>query len=108
MVRARAGQPTRTGAAVYDLLATKTSEGKKKVASPRAPDLLLRVGRFSHFESLSVDTFRRGWNVRARREISEGATRNLASIHRKVRGPDGSLADGELRLPFGWILLKLS
>ncbi|MEW6488322.1 MAG: type III-A CRISPR-associated RAMP protein Csm5 [Thermodesulfobacteriota bacterium] len=102
------GQPTRTGAAVYNLLATQTPEGKKKVAPPRAPDLLLRVGRFSHFESLSVDTFRQGWNARARRTISEGTTRNLASIHHKARRSDGTVVDDELRLPFGWILLELA
>lgn len=57
--------------------------------------LLLRVGRYCHFDSLSVDTFREGWNARRREPIREiGSTRTLCEV-----------ASGE-RVPFGWVLLE--
>jgi len=62
--------------------------------------LLLRVGRFSHFESLSVDGLRQGWNVQARRPIEEGSSRTLCRCRPTVEG-------ASLALPFGWMLLML-
>jgi CRISPR-associated protein Csm5 len=61
----------------------------------RQGEILLRVGRFCHFESLSVDGFREGWDARRRQPIrGMGSTRTLCYTAR------GSLA------PFGWILLR--
>lgn len=58
--------------------------------------ILLRIGRFSHFDSLSVDELRRGWNVQKRMPIEGlGATRTLCE-----------LADGRRKAPMGWVLLK--
>jgi CRISPR-associated protein Csm5 len=55
---------------------------------------LLRVGRFSHFESLSVDGVREGWNAQKKRSITGmGATRTLCA---SMNGKD---------VPFGWLLL---
>lgn len=62
--------------------------------------LLLRIGRFSHFESLSVDNLRQGWNIQARRPIKEGSSRTLCRCR--------STTDGtSMALPFGWLLLEL-
>lgn len=59
--------------------------------------MLLRVGRFTQFESKSVDHFREGWNPQAGRPIKEhGATRNVIALP----GPDG-----KARVPLGWLLL---
>jgi CRISPR-associated protein Csm5 len=62
--------------------------------------LLLRVGRFSHFESLSVDHLRQGWNVQARRSITEGSSRTLCRCRSDTEG-------ASMALPFGWLLLEL-
>ncbi|HPU74475.1 MAG TPA: type III-A CRISPR-associated RAMP protein Csm5 [Bryobacteraceae bacterium] len=57
--------------------------------------LLLRVGRYCHFDSLSVDGFREGWNAQRREPIREiGSTRTLCETA------------GGKRLPFGWVLLE--
>ncbi|NLI83778.1 MAG: type III-A CRISPR-associated RAMP protein Csm5 [Deltaproteobacteria bacterium] len=59
--------------------------------------LLLRIGRYSHFESLSVDELREGYNVQARRPITEmGATRTRCVME-----------NGKPPMPFGWLLLTL-
>jgi CRISPR-associated protein Csm5 len=59
--------------------------------------VLLRIGHFSHFESLSVDTLREGWNIQARRPITGmGATRTRCVME-----------NGKPPMPFGWILLTL-
>lgn len=56
--------------------------------------LLLRLGRFSHFESLSVDDLRQGWNAQKRKPITGmGSARTLCEA-----------ADGK-KIPFGWLLL---
>jgi CRISPR-associated protein Csm5 len=61
----------------------------------RQGEILLRVGRFCHFESLSVEGFRQGWDARRGQPIrGMGSTRTLCYTAR------GSLA------PFGWILLR--
>lgn len=58
--------------------------------------ILLRIGRFSHFDSLSVDELRRGWNAQKRMVIEGlGATRTLCE-----------LADGRRMAPMGWVLLR--
>ncbi|MBM3522365.1 MAG: type III-A CRISPR-associated RAMP protein Csm5 [Alphaproteobacteria bacterium] len=54
--------------------------------------MLVRVGRFSHFESASIDGLRRGWNVKARTPMDAGTTRAVT-------------LDGDEAVPFGWILL---
>jgi CRISPR-associated protein Csm5 len=64
---------------------------------PESPPggFVLRVGRFCHFESLSVDGLRSGWNVQARQPIAAmGASRSAIET-----GP-GKFA------PFGWLLLE--
>ncbi|MEK0085286.1 type III-A CRISPR-associated RAMP protein Csm5 [Benzoatithermus flavus] len=59
--------------------------------------MLLRVGRFTQFESKSVDRFREGWNPQARRPIKgHGATRNVIVL---------ATRQGEARVPLGWLLL---
>ncbi|RMF80841.1 MAG: type III-A CRISPR-associated RAMP protein Csm5 [Nitrospirae bacterium] len=67
------------------------------LALPGSPSILLRVGRFSHFESLSVDNWREGFCPQAKRpehkRIKEGKTRNLC------------LLDNGEHVPFGWLLL---
>lgn len=56
---------------------------------------VLRVGRFCHFESLSVDKVRSGWNAQGRRPIvGMGSSRSVVK-----------LADGKFT-PFGWVLLE--
>jgi len=57
--------------------------------------ILLRVGRFSHFESLSVDGLRSGWNAQRRRPIEGmGSSRSLCMLDRGVAAP------------LGWVLLE--
>jgi CRISPR-associated protein Csm5 len=59
--------------------------------------MLLRIGHFSHFESLSVDNFREGYNIQARRLITGmGATRTRCVME-----------NGRPPMPFGWLLLTL-
>lgn len=62
--------------------------------------MLIRVGRFSHFESLSVDGLREGWNIRKKQPIKGmGSSRTLC----RCRDHSG----GSARLtPFGWLLLR--
>jgi CRISPR-associated protein Csm5 len=65
--------------------------------SPQRKRLLLRIGRFSHFESLSVDELRQGWNVQASRPITGmGATRIRCAME-----------NDKPAMPFGWLLLTL-
>ncbi|WP_025324160.1 type III-A CRISPR-associated RAMP protein Csm5 [Deferrisoma camini] len=75
--------------------------GAKRPVKPAAPKLLLRLGRFTQFESKSVDGLREGWNVRRRQPIREGSTRNLVPV--KVMTRNGLR---EVRIPFGWVLLE--
>jgi CRISPR-associated protein Csm5 len=59
--------------------------------------MLLRIGRFSHFESLSVNGLREGYNIQARKPItSMGATRTRCLME-----------NGKPPMPFGWLLLTL-
>lgn len=59
--------------------------------------ILLRIGRYSHFESLSVDSLREGYNVQARKPIEQmGATRTRCVME-----------NGNTPMPFGWLLLTL-
>ena len=55
--------------------------------------MLLRLGRFSHFESLSVDGLRDGYNPQRRRAITEGDSRTV------VLTAAGAVT-------FGWVLLE--
>jgi CRISPR-associated protein Csm5 len=83
-------------------IAWQDANGRKVLAPPPWKDrLLLRVGRFSHFESLSVDKLRNGHrpqakNPRYNRILDEemGSTRTLCEYN-----------DEGDRLPFGWLLL---
>ncbi len=59
---------------------------------PDGPWLLLRVGRFTHFESKSVEGFRQGWNAQRKEPMDEGTTRAVVEL-------EGAL------IPFGWLLL---
>ncbi len=65
--------------------------------SLREEGMLLRIGRFSHFESLSVDELRQGWNIQKKKPIDEGSTRTLC----RSAGLGGTVP-----MPFGWLLLK--
>jgi CRISPR-associated protein Csm5 len=57
--------------------------------------LLLRLGRFSHFDSMSVDRYREGRNAARKEPIREiGSTRTMCPLR----------AGG--RAPFGWVLLE--
>jgi CRISPR-associated protein Csm5 len=59
--------------------------------------VLLRVGRFSHFESLSVDGLRQGFNVKTLKPIiGMGATRTRCMME-----------NHKPPMPFGWLLLRL-
>jgi CRISPR-associated protein Csm5 len=92
------GNSNPTRQALYRTMAVQDSKGRQVVHEVDYPRMLLRVGRFSHFESLSVDELREGWNAHKRIPIKEmGATRTLCQM-----------ADGEPALPFGWMMLSLS
>lgn len=81
-------------------LAVRNVEGKLILSPPPWSNrLLLRVGRFSHFESLSVDELRQGWNIQKKKPITEGSTRTLC---RARAGSDGQ----SVPVPFGWLLLE--
>ncbi len=56
---------------------------------------LLRLGRFSHFESLSVDALRSDWDARRNRPSERvGGSRSLCACDEKTLAP------------FGWVLLE--
>lgn len=58
-------------------------------------DILLRVGRFSHFDSLSVDDLRSGWNAQRHRPIRDmGTSRTVCQL------------PGQVFAPFGWVVLR--
>lgn len=60
----------------------------------RSGMILLRVGRHCHFDSLSVDGLREGFNARTKQPIREiGSTRTLCELA------------GGGRAPFGWMVL---
>lgn len=87
-----------TRQAVYRTMAVQDSKGRKVVYPAEFPQMLLRVGRFSHFESLSVDELREGWNAQSGSPIKVmGATRTLCQM-----------GEGKSSLPFGWLMLTLS
>ncbi len=71
-------------------------QNRNWVPGPDSSDsILLRIGRFSHFESLSVDELRSGWNAQRKRPIQGmGASRSLCMI------------TGGVLTPFGWVLLE--
>ncbi len=56
---------------------------------------LIRLGRFSHFESLSVEELRRTLD-RRRQWITEGTSRTYCT------------PDGTKKMPFGWALLQIA
>ena len=59
--------------------------------------MLLRVGQFSHFESLSVDELRQGWNVKKKEPIMDmGSTRTRCAMENR-----------KAAMPFGWLMLTL-
>lgn len=59
--------------------------------------MLLRIGHYSHFESLSVDELRQGQNVRTRQPITGmGSTRTRCIMEK-----------GKCQMPFGWLMLTL-
>ncbi len=92
--------------ALYDLFPKgRTPDGQIVAIEPSKPywctdkrkRMILRVGRFSHFESLSVDELRQGYNVQARRPIRDmGATRTRCAIE-----------GGKPAMPFGWLILTI-
>lgn len=81
-------------------LARRGADGKLMIAPPPWEDrILLRVGRFSHFESLSVDDLRQGWNIQKKSPITEGATRMVCRTRPGTAGT-------AVLAPFGWLLLE--
>jgi hypothetical protein len=54
--------------------------------------ILLRVGRYAHFESASIDGLRQGWNQARRETMMVGDSRAVT-------------LRGELPVPFGWLAL---
>jgi len=98
------GRPSERTRRLYQAMAPifrKSADGKTIVQPPIWPFILLRVGRFSQFESLSVDELRQGHRPQARtpeaRRITDmAATRNLCDI-----------GANQPALPFGWMLLKV-
>lgn len=82
-----------------------TAEGKPAASKPALPAMLLRIGRFSQFESLSADGVRVGHRPQQRNTDKEwipdpqmGWTRNLCEVTTAAAG-------GPTRMPFGWLLL---
>ncbi len=94
--------------AIYNLLPkARFEDGKIVTLDPVSPywenreikrkRVLLRVGHFSHFESLSVDNYRQGYNIQARRPITGmGSTRTRCVMENKP-----------FPMPFGWLLMTL-
>lgn len=64
---------------------------------PARKRMLLRVGRFSHFESLSVDELRQGYNIQARRPIKDMGASRTRCLMENQKPP----------MPFGWLMLTL-
>ncbi len=59
--------------------------------------MLLRIGHFSHFESLSVNELREGYNVKKKTPIIDmGSTRTRCKMEK-----------GKFPMPFGWLMLTL-
>jgi CRISPR-associated protein Csm5 len=54
--------------------------------------ILLRVGRYAHFESASIDGLRQGWNQARRAPMAVGDSRAVT-------------LRGDLPVPFGWLAL---
>lgn len=80
----------------FPFLQTQATGGPHWLPASMEGITLLRIGRFSHFDSLSVDELRRGYNVQNRMPIHGlGATRTLCE-----------LADGRRMAPMGWVLLR--
>lgn len=69
----------------------------------RSDFLLLRLGRFTQFESKSVDHLRRGFQPRAKQAVSGGSTRNV--VMQPFRTQTGGRA--ERPIPLGWVLVWL-
>lgn len=59
--------------------------------------MLLRIGRFSHFESLSVDNLRQGYNMQATRPINGMGSTRTRCVMENFLTP----------LPFGWIIMTM-
>lgn len=74
-------------------------QGEKLLVAKSLRDegILLRIGRFSHFESLSVDELRQGWNIQRKKPIEEGSTRTLCRSAR---------ISSSAPMPFGWLMLR--
>lgn len=59
--------------------------------------MIIRVGHFSHFESLSVDELRQGWDIKNKRPIiGMGSTRTRCVME-----------NNKPPMPFGWLMLTL-
>ncbi|MFZ5571812.1 MAG: type III-A CRISPR-associated RAMP protein Csm5 [Thermodesulfobacteriota bacterium] len=58
--------------------------------------MLIRIGHFSHFESLSVDELRESKNRKTGERITEGSTRTRCAME-----------NGKPAMPFGWLMLTL-
>ncbi len=84
---------------MYKPFLTAGEGGRYTAKRPRAPALLLRLGRFGHFESKSVDAFRLGYDIKRRTDIKQGSTRNLVPLQIKI-----SEGSARIHVPFGWVL----
>lgn len=77
--------------------AWKKAEGYAQTLTPAAAldgiaPVLLRLGRFTGFESKSVETWRRGWAPQTKKLLTSAGTHSM-------------VVDGADVLPFGWLLL---
>lgn len=86
--------------------ARATAENYARTLRPAADlggiaPVLLRLGRFTGFESKSVETWRRGW--RAPKRDRDGNKQPGQRIERA--GTHSMLVDGADAIPFGWLLL---
>ncbi|MEJ5359432.1 MAG: type III-A CRISPR-associated RAMP protein Csm5 [Desulfobacterales bacterium] len=94
--------------AIYNLFPkARFEDGKTVTLDPISPywenrelkrkRVLLRMGHFSHFESLSVDNYRQGFNIQAKRPITGmGSTRTRCVMENK-----------SFPMPFGWLIMTL-
>lgn len=98
------GKSNQTQLTLYRALShvfDKDTQGRPLVQKLAWPHILIRLGRFSQFESLTVDNLRRGYRPQAKTPEGKwiegmSATRNLCDMGRD-----------KPHLSFGWLLLTL-
>lgn len=102
--RNEAGKHDRRGEALFRTLAAKQPDGRFGARPPKWPgQFLIRIGRFTHFESHSLDNFWMGRRPQYAQRAEEwidypemGWTRALCDV-----------GQGCPTMPLGWMLLEL-